>query len=484
MYELSERRRQAAEALASVGRLVTQSLDPDVVGQRIADSVLALLGAAASAILRVEPVFGGLLAVAVAGEATPGVVPGLTLPAGIGVAGRAVHERRPVLTSDLLDDPSVTALPAFGGALEASAHRAALAVPLLGRDGATGALVVQDRTGRRFDEEDVRLLQAFADQAALALENAQRFAETERGRAEALAAALHSGRRFDSLVHGLTAIVWEADAATWQILFVSQAAERILGYALERWYTEPDFWCDHLHPEDRERFDAMRPAPPVEDHVVEYRMIAADGRVVWFSDFVHLIRHEDERVRWLHGVMVDITESKLAAEASRALGEVGRLLALSPDRAAVAQRIAEGVRHLFGARVATLLTMTSDADGTVTEAHVEGASGELCSNGGRPPGTGVLGLAMLERQPVFSPDILADARLALEPEVRARLERGQTRAVLGVPLIVKGEVIGALTVGDRAGRGFDAREIRLAQAFADQAALALASVATSTREAT
>src|SRR5204863_62293 len=127
-----------------------------------------------------------------------------------------------------------------------------------------------------------------------------------------------------------------------------------------------------------------------EDHVVEYRMIAADGRVVWFSDFVHLIRHEDERVRWLHGVMVDITESKLAAEASRALGEVGRLLALSPDRAAVAQRIAEGVRHLFGARVATLLTMTSDADGAVTEAHVEGASGELCSNGGRPPGTGVL----------------------------------------------------------------------------------------------
>jgi PAS domain S-box-containing protein len=386
------------------------------------------------------------------------------------------------VTSDLLGDPSVTTLPALRGALEASAHRAALAVPLIARDGATGALVVQDRTGRRFDEEDVRLLQAFADQAALALENAQRFAETERSRAEALAAALHSGRRFDSLVRGLSAIVWEADAATWRILFVSQAAERILGYALERWYTEPDFWLDHLHPEDREQFEAMRPAPPVEDHVVEYRMLAADGRVVWFSDFVHLIRHEDERVRWLHGVMVDITESKLAAEATRALGEVGRLLALSPDRAAVAQRIAEDVRHLFGARVAAILTMTSDADGTVAVAHAEGASDELCSNGARSPG--VLGLAMSERRAVFSPDILADPRLALAPEVRRHLERGQTRAVLGVPLIVKGEVLGALAVGDRAGRAFDEREIRLAQAFADQTALALASVATSEREAT
>jgi GAF domain-containing protein len=61
------------------------------------------------------------------------------------------------------------------------------------------------------------------------------------------------------------------------------------------------------------------------------------------------------------------------------------------------------------------------------------------------------------------------------PEVRARIERGRTRAMLAVPLIVKGAVVGALSVGDRAGRTFDEREVRLAQAFADQAALALAS---------
>ena len=51
-------------------------------------------------------------------------------------------------------------------------------------------------------------------------------------------------------------------------------------------------------------------------------------------------------------------------------------------------------------------------------------------------------------------------------------------------MIVKGEVIGALAVGDRPGRDFDEREIRLTQTFADQAALALASVATSERDAT
>ena len=474
-YELSERRRQAAQALADVGRLVTQSLDPDVVAQRIADSVLTLFGARASTILRVEPVFGDLLAVAVAGEATPGISRGLILPAGAGLASLALRERRPVMAPDLLDDPSITILPELRRAFEGSAHRAALAVPLLGRDGASGALVVRDRTGRRFDEEDVRLLQAFADQAALALENAQRFSDTERSRAEALAAAVHSERRFESLVRGLTAIVWEADAATGQVLFVSQTVERILGYALERWYTELHFWRDHLHPEDRERLEAMRAAVPLEGHAVEYRMIAADGRVVWFSDFVHVIVHEDGRVRWLHGVMVDITESKLAAEATRALGEVGRLLAQSPDRAAVAQRIAESVRRLFGAGVATLCRTAPDADGMVTVARAKDAPDDFDLDGFRPPGTGVLWLALRERRAIFSPDILADPRLSYPPEVRARLERGRIRAVLGVPLIVKGEVVGALAVGDRAGRSFDEREIRLAQAFADQAALALAS---------
>ncbi len=474
VYELSERRRQAAEALADVGRLVTQSLDPDVVGQRIADSVLRLFGARASAILRVEPVFGDLLTIAVAGEVLPGVSRGLTLPAGVGVSSRAVHTRRPAVTADLLADPAITIFPAFRNGLQSSGYRSALAVPLLGRDGVTGALMVRDRTGRRFDDEDVRLLQAFADHAALALNNAQEFSDTERARAQALAAAVRSEQRFESLVRGLTAIVWEADAATRQTLFVGHAAERILGYSLERWYTEPDFWLNHLHPADRGRIETKR-ATPVEDYELEYRMIAADGRVIWFSDFVHVIPHEDGRTRWLHGVMVDITESKLAAEGTRALGDIARVLAESPDREVVARRIADGVRRLFGAPVATLHRTGPDPDGMAVLARGRGERDEPDWSRFMPPATGLLGLAMRERRAVFSPDILSDPRLAYTSEFRARIERGPVRAVLGVPLIARGEVVGALAVGDLAGRTFGEPETRLAQAFADQAALALAS---------
>jgi PAS domain S-box-containing protein len=474
LYESSESRRRAAESLADVGRLISQSLDPDVVAQGIADSVLTLFGARASAILQVRPESGELLAIAVAGELTLGVAPGVILPLGVGASGLAASQRLPVVTPDLLSDATVTLPPGLRSAIEASSYRAALAVPLLVRDEATGALVVRDRTGRRFDEEDVRLLQAFADQAALALENAWRFRETELRRAEAQAAAADSEQRFRNLTQGLTAIVWEADAAIRQTTFISPAAEEILGYPRERWYAERDFWLDHLHPDDRARFAPPTYAMSAEDHELQYRMIAADGRVVWFRDFVHVVPEGDGRPRRLHGVMVDITEGRRAEEATRALSEITHLLTLSLDRAAVARRIAESVRRLFGATIAVLYQAVPDSEVmiAIARAHVDSSPFDWARF--LPRGTGLMGLAMREGRAVFSPDVLADRRITYTDEVRARIEHGRVRAMLAVPLIAKGVAVGALSIGDRPGRVFDEREVRLARAFADQAAVALA----------
>jgi PAS domain-containing protein len=54
------------------------------------------------------------------------------------------------------------------------------------------------------------------------------------------------------LVNSVEGIVWEADTATFSFSFVSEQAERILGYLVEQWIREPTFWRDHLHPEDRD----------------------------------------------------------------------------------------------------------------------------------------------------------------------------------------------------------------------------------------
>ena len=91
-----------------------------------------------------------------------------------------------------------------------------------------------------------------------------------------------------SLVNGLGAIVWEAEPETFRFTFVSEEAERILGYPAQDWLDDPDFWVHHTHPDDVDRCatfcrEATRRG---EDHEFEYRMHAADGRIVWLRDIV------------------------------------------------------------------------------------------------------------------------------------------------------------------------------------------------------
>jgi signal transduction histidine kinase len=61
----------------------------------------------------------------------------------------------------------------------------------------------------------------------------------------------------------------------------------------------------------------------------------------------------------------------------------------------------------------------------------------------------------------------------MTPELRRNIEQAPWRAVLAVPLLIGDRVIGAIGIGDREGRVFEADEIRFAEAFAAQAALAL-----------
>ncbi|MFP2907529.1 ATP-binding protein [Pyxidicoccus sp. 3LFB2] len=117
-------------------------------------------------------------------------------------------------------------------------------------------------------------------------------------------------REHEELIDSIDGIVWEADAS-FRFLFVSRQAERLLGYPVERWCQEPDFWVSHLHPEDREQATSYcrSAAEQCLPHELEYRMIAADGRIVWLRDIVS-VQGDDGRPRRLHGIMVDITAQR------------------------------------------------------------------------------------------------------------------------------------------------------------------------------
>ncbi len=137
-------------------------------------------------------------------------------------------------------------------------------------------------------------------------------------------AALEAARRFRDLVQDIKgAIIWEAAAAGLQFTFVGNSAVDILGYPVEEWLTDPNFWMRHLHPGDREAIISARAeaATRAQDHELVYRMVGVNGRSVWFRDRVTVVSDASGQPQQLRGLMLDITESKLAEEALRSSEE-------------------------------------------------------------------------------------------------------------------------------------------------------------------
>ncbi|MBU2601622.1 MAG: PAS domain-containing protein [Actinobacteria bacterium] len=93
-----------------------------------------------------------------------------------------------------------------------------------------------------------------------------------------------------SFMAGLDAIILESDATA--IYRVAGQTERILGYSVDDWFAHEGgafgFWCDHIHPDDRAATvaESDRNLRAGLDHTLEYRMLAAGGRVVWLRDYV------------------------------------------------------------------------------------------------------------------------------------------------------------------------------------------------------
>ncbi|TKB95981.1 PAS domain S-box protein [Pedobacter cryophilus] len=118
--------------------------------------------------------------------------------------------------------------------------------------------------------------------------------------------------QFESLIHTIDGIVWEADAQTFQFNFVSPQVENILGYTPTQWLSEPEFWQNHLVPEDKEEaisFCHIQTSKS-QNHTFEYRMIKADGSIIWLRDIVTVITKDGIPIK-LRGIILDISSRKL-----------------------------------------------------------------------------------------------------------------------------------------------------------------------------
>src|SRR5581483_6115413 len=143
LYADARRRREAAEALADVSRLLTQSLDAPELARRVVDRVAAALAVPAVVLYRLDPEAGALVSLAQTGSAAADGTP-VVVPAGTGISGIAVAERRAVTSADALADPRVSLDPGIRARAARAGLASGAAVPLVVRDRVMGALTVGD----------------------------------------------------------------------------------------------------------------------------------------------------------------------------------------------------------------------------------------------------------------------------------------------------------------------------------------------------
>jgi diguanylate cyclase (GGDEF)-like protein/PAS domain S-box-containing protein len=164
-------------------------------------------------------------------------------------------------------------------------------------------------------------------------------------------------QRYGALVEQIPAIVY-IDVADEQMStsYVSPQIYGLIGVTPEEYTDDPDLWYKHLHPDDRERALAtyLEGRESGDLFTYEYRLIARDGRVVWFSDSAIVIRDEAGAPLYVHGVMMDITDRKAAEEQLAFLAYHDKLTGL-PNRAMFEEllelAIARGRRHELGVAV-------------------------------------------------------------------------------------------------------------------------------------
>lgn len=175
LYRAMEERARQLAVLNEVGTVITSTLDLPVVLDLIMDKAVELVQAEAGSLILKDEETGELVFKVAAGTTSEDWV-GTRLPPGTGLVSRVIEEGKSVIIKDPQGDrrwerdPGIQSVP-----------RSIIVVPLVSRGRIIGAIeLVNRRDGVPFDEEDERLLTAFAVDAAISIENARLFTQTDQ----------------------------------------------------------------------------------------------------------------------------------------------------------------------------------------------------------------------------------------------------------------------------------------------------------------
>lgn len=119
-------------------------------------------------------------------------------------------------------------------------------------------------------------------------------------------------QRFLRLLETIDGVVWEAELGVGNT-FLSPQVERLFGYTVEQWRSDPGFWREHVHPDDLPEAlaidDAAYNATHSYAYEMSYRLIAKSGKVVWVRDLCRVVVDKGRPNRMI-GLMIDVTQQK------------------------------------------------------------------------------------------------------------------------------------------------------------------------------
>jgi diguanylate cyclase (GGDEF)-like protein len=186
---LLEQQLRGQRELLQVTESILTTLDARGVLESVTDRLGRLIASDNVAIEVVDPATGILTPLTARGiHATHYLEP--WAPGETGIATWVVEHNDPVLIDDERNDPRVNHLPADG-----SRDGSLIVVPLRGRGGALGVLTIERLgVGNAFSAEEFELVQLFAAQVSIALQNAEVFEAVEiRARTDDLTGLLNHG---------------------------------------------------------------------------------------------------------------------------------------------------------------------------------------------------------------------------------------------------------------------------------------------------
>jgi len=425
------------------------------------------------------------------------------------VAGRAVLERRTVHVRDILSAEGRREFPEAPAVVRPVDFHTILAVPLLRNDGALGVILLRRVESELFSKQQVALLESFADQAVIAIENARLFNETKEAldRQTATAGILNVIASspsdvqpvFDAIVNSAIPLMGGFSAT---LTLLEEGKLHLRAYTstsnagdeeVKKYFPVPvetadmgravrarvpvavtDFETDpHVRAGSRELarargFRAVLFVPLIRNDVAIGTINVTRREPGAFTDHqVGLLRtFADQAVIAIENARL-FNGTKEALEQQTATGKILKAIAASPSNVQpVLDAVAEEATRMCAATQGGVLLASGEE---LRRAAYHGPHTSAVHVPIRK--TLVNGRAYLERRTIHVPDVLE----ALEeyPDARENQRRQGFRAMLSVPLLDRGQAVGTINVWRTEPRPFSAQEIKLLETFADQSVIAI-----------